>query len=64
MLKSEEIRIQRLAKKNAEKAAREDKEESKRKTTRKQEDESVEKDIEANEAHHLFDDMKKRPYVA
>jgi hypothetical protein len=64
MLKSEELRIQRLAKKNAEKAAREDREESKKKTPRKQEDESIEKEVEASEAHHLFDEMQKRPFVA
>ena len=60
MLKSEELRIQRLAKKNAEKAAREEREEKKKKTTRKQEDESVEKEVEASEAHHLFNEMKIR----
>lgn len=60
MLKSEEKRIQQLAKKNAEKAAREERDEIKKKTTRKQEDASVQKEVDANEAHHLFNEMKVR----
>ena len=62
MLKSEIIRLQHLVKKNAEKAAREERNEIKKKTTRKQEDESVNKDVDANEARKLFQEMKVREF--
>ena len=62
MLKSEVLRLQRLAKKNAEKAAREIPADEARKNVKKQEKKSVDSTVDASESLHLFREMKERPF--
>lgn len=63
MLKSELLRIQRLAKQNKEKAARDlAEEEKKRDNPRVQEKKKLRKDDEAADANRLFKEMKERDF--
>lgn len=62
MLKSEMLRLQHLAKKNAEKAAREISAEEAKKNVKKAEKKSVDDTMDASESHKLFKEMKVREF--